>query len=84
MQLAAYPNPTSEPVTLDVWLGTPTEVRVNVFDVLGREVWGHTARLGAGSHTLRPEVPWRPGLYLVRLRAGTGEVATTKLLYLGR
>ncbi len=65
---APYPNPSSGSVVVPLVLGTATEARVVVFDVLGRRVAtlaeGH---LEAGRHDLALDAAVLPaGVYLVR------------------
>ena len=63
-----YPNPSGGGVTVAVTLGQGAEVRVGVFDVLGRRVavlWD--GPLAAGAHALRLDGAALPaGLYVVR------------------
>ena len=77
---APYPNPTRSTATLPFVLSSPTDVRLALYDMLGREV----ALLAEG---LRPAGPHTealdtsrlaPGLYVARLTAGA-EVATQRL-----
>jgi hypothetical protein len=68
------PNPAHGEVALSFTLGAPAEVRLVVYDALGREVAVLAeGRREAGGHTVR----WAgrtgaaaPGAYLVRLTAG--------------
>ena len=67
------PSPTRGPTTLGVTLPERSDVRIDVFDALGRRVGTLLdGSLGAGHH----EVTWTPsdalasGVYVVRLRAG--------------
>ncbi|HEX9953099.1 MAG TPA: T9SS type A sorting domain-containing protein, partial [Rubricoccaceae bacterium] len=72
LALALAPNPASGTTRLQFTLDTPQDVRVTVFDVLGRSVLTLAeGPRGAGVHDL----PWdasslRPGVYIVRLDAG--------------
>ena len=65
--LSVYPNPSAGSATVALTLAEPSEVRVAVYDVLGREVAVlHEGRFSAGSHRLvfdGAELP--SGLYLV-------------------
>ncbi|MEM1042788.1 MAG: T9SS type A sorting domain-containing protein [Bacteroidota bacterium] len=69
---AAYPNPFGTATTLNFTLGTPAEVSLTVYDVLGRVVDRVEAGArAAGFHALE----WHPpslsgGTYLLRLSAG--------------
>ena len=68
---AAYPNPTDGRVVVPVALSEAAEVRVAVYDVLGREVAvPHDGRLGAGAHRVRFDASTLPaGVYVVRAMA---------------
>lgn len=67
--LTVYPNPASGQVTVGLTLDKASEVRVEVYDVLGRAVAVlHEGPLGAGEHALSFEAAGLPaGLYLVRV-----------------
>ncbi len=78
---APFPNPFREATTLTFDLPTAADVRLEVFDALGRRV--ATLAEGprpAGTHEVA-FAPARlvPGLYLVRLTAGT-QTATRRLV----
>lgn len=70
------PHPVSESATLEFSVGRPAEVRLTVYDVLGREV----VRLAdgpyaPGSHRVRLDASaLAPGLYTCRLTDGTNAV----------
>ena len=71
---APRPNPAAGPVRLDYVLAEPADVRLDVFDALGRRV----AVLAEGEHAAGVwGVTWTPnvaaGVYLVRFRAGPFE-----------
>ncbi|MFN3595868.1 MAG: DUF5074 domain-containing protein [Rubricoccaceae bacterium] len=75
----AFPNPARAGATLPLSLGAPADVRVVVFDALGREVATWQASLGAGVQALPlPLSGLRAGLYVVRVEAG-GEVGTARV-----
>src|SRR5690606_18588197 len=71
-RLEVYPNPSSGSTTVSLTLDAASEVRVAVYDVLGREVAAlHAGPLGAGEHALAFESAGLPaGLYLVRVEGG--------------
>jgi endonuclease/exonuclease/phosphatase family metal-dependent hydrolase len=79
---APFPNPFRDVTTLTYALPEPTDVRLEVFDALGRQV--ATVAEGAhaaGTHEVRfTERGLAPGLYLVRLTAGA-ETATRRLVH---
>lgn len=82
----AYPNPANSEVRVAFELPAAAEVRLRVFDVLGRELSTLTNQLPAGPHQLL----WRAvgvasGVYLYRLEARMGrrtEVLTGRLTLL--
>ena len=69
---AVSPNPLSDRATLSFALDTPSEVRVALYDVLGREVAAVAAgTLEAGPHRLGLDLSALPtGAYVWRLTAG--------------
>jgi hypothetical protein len=81
--LAVYPNPSHDRVTVALSLDAASEVRVAVYDVLGREFAVlHEGPLTVGNHEWTFEGRGLPsGLYLVRASAGR-EVMTTRLTLL--
>lgn len=66
--LTAYPNPTLGSATVGLTVAESSEVRLAVYDVLGREVVVlHEGPLAAGAHALAFDAAGLPaGLYLVR------------------
>jgi len=66
IDLALYPNPARQTVTLEHTVRTP-EAHVEVFNLLGQRV--HRDKLNAGTHLLEVN-GWAPGLYLLRLTDG--------------
>ncbi len=69
---APYPNPSYGSATLPLALPAATEVRVAVYDVLGRAVAVvHDGPLASGAHTLSLDTAALPlGIYSVRATAG--------------
>ena len=68
----AAPNPFTNATSLPLHLPTPVDVRVAVYDVLGREVAVlHDGPLRAGEHAFALRAgALAPGLYVVRAEAG--------------
>jgi hypothetical protein len=71
------PNPTTGSTTFEFSLPLESEVRLEVFDLLGRKVaTPHAARLGAGRHAIEWDGAGNgaarvsAGLYVCRLEAG--------------
>ncbi len=73
LSLTAHPNPLATSTTLSVALPDAAEIRLAVYDVLGREVVRVSeGRLEAGYHSLRLDATGLPsGAYVVRLEAGS-------------
>lgn len=66
-----YPDPAIDHTRLDVTLGAPARVGVEVFDVLGRRVAAQESRHAAGRHTIVLDVGSLPaGAYIYSLSAG--------------
>jgi hypothetical protein len=78
--LTVYPNPSAGAVTVTLTLAEGGEVRVGVFDVLGREVAVlHEGALVAGEHRLRFDGSvLRAGVYVVRA-TGSGIAVTQRV-----
>ncbi|CAN5482009.1 hypothetical protein BH23BAC4_BH23BAC4_11520 [soil metagenome] len=76
-----YPNPFESETTIAYTLGEPGEVRLAVYDLLGREVrLLESAFRSAGRHeVLLSAANLAPGVYLYRLTAG-GEVKARRLV----
>ncbi len=70
--LEVYPNPSRSAATVSLTLDAASEVRVVVYDVLGRVVAVlHAGPLGAGEYALAFETEGLPaGIYLVRVESG--------------
>lgn len=76
-----FPNPFREATTLTFSLPTPADVRLEVFDALGRQVATVVdERRGTGTHEVSFRAgPLPPGLYIARLSAD-GQTATRRLV----
>ncbi|MCC5935434.1 MAG: autotransporter-associated beta strand repeat-containing protein [Balneolales bacterium] len=78
-----YPNPFNPATTVRFSLPEEAEIRLEVFDLLGRRIALLAAdRFPAGTHTLRWDATGQAtGLYLLRLSAPeTGTVQTRKMM----
>ena len=74
------PNPARRTVRLGVDLAAPADVRLDVVDALGRRVWHAERDAAPGETRLGVDAgAWAPGLYVVRVRAGT-EVASATVV----
>lgn len=65
-----YPNPTASTATIRFQLPVPTDVRLDVFDLLGRRVSTLAHGSFASGEHLIPSSTLPPGHYVVRLLAG--------------
>ncbi|MEL6612279.1 MAG: T9SS type A sorting domain-containing protein, partial [Bacteroidota bacterium] len=76
---AVYPNPANRAVTVPLDLADRADLRVAVYDVLGREVAVvHEGAQSAGAHALTFDTAsLTPGFYVVRA-AGAGPVQTQR------
>ncbi|MGB3541443.1 endonuclease/exonuclease/phosphatase family protein [Rubrivirga sp.] len=69
--LPSAPNPFRGATNLRFVLEAASDVRLEVFDVLGRSVLEVEGSFGEGEHAVALEgAAWVPGAYVVRLRAG--------------
>lgn len=77
LALDVYPNPTRATATVALSLDTASDVRVAVYDVLGRAVaFLHDGPLAAGEYALAFEAAVLPaGVYLVRAEGGAFQAA---------
>ena len=80
-RLEVYPNPTTGTAEIALVLGEASEVRVVVYDVLGREVAVlQDGFAETGTHRLRLDAAVLPaGLYVIRAAVGDARVFTQRL-----
>lgn len=76
VHLDAYPNPTAGALTLAYRLPTPSEVRIELIDVLGRVV-RTVVQPADGDRVELSTDGLGAGVYVVRLTAGTARVSRT-------
>ncbi len=80
--VSVYPNPVGSRASVAVTVKAPTDIRVEVFDLVGRLVQTvQRGRVAGGSHTFA----WDPddlprGVYLVKLTAATQTAVTTAVV----
>lgn len=72
--LSNYPNPFRESTTIEIDLPKAQQVRIEVYDALGRQVIElHDGIMAAGRHRLRIEAEsWAAGAYFVRVDTPNG------------
>lgn len=73
VRLDVFPNPTTDRLTVTYEVPTPTEVRIEVVDVLGRVVRTVVDEAASGRTTL-PTDGLGAGTYVVRLTAGAAHL----------
>jgi hypothetical protein len=85
-EMAVYPNPTNEDVTVAFRLDQPSMVNLTIYDLTGRIVWQETQKnYGAGAHSVELNVAERGltnGTYLVNLTSA-GTSMTQQLVVAG-
>lgn len=82
LSLLSFPNPVHGVATCRFVLPVPSEVRLEIFDLLGRRMasFAPVEPQAAGQHDVQVSTAgWRPGIYLGRLEVG-GRHATGKLV----
>ncbi len=83
VSFTSSPNPFKTETTLTFELNRMAYVTVEVFDPLGRKVWGddHGYSLDKGIHTVHLDgSKFSSGAYYARISTGFGEVKTLKLV----
>lgn len=71
LSAALYPVPASTVATLRYHLPNPQDVRVEVYDLLGRRVDQQTGSSDQGTQSLTLDVSgWAPGIYVAHIRIG--------------
>ena len=78
------PNPFKQETELQFTLSRMAYITVEVYDLLGRKVWGddHGYSLDAGLHTVQIDGTYFPsGTLYARISTGFGEVQTVKLVH---
>jgi sugar lactone lactonase YvrE len=75
LEASIFPNPASNRSSLNLILGQPSTLRVEVVDAIGRRVYqSHDPMLSAGEHRLElPMDEWSDGQYYVLVQALTGD-----------
>ncbi|MDE2828029.1 MAG: T9SS type A sorting domain-containing protein [Bacteroidota bacterium] len=81
IEVSNYPNPFRQRATIEYRVPAPGQVRLTVYDVLGRELAVLVdEQQRAGSHSAKLDASsWPSGVYLYRLEAGN-QVATGRLV----
>lgn len=79
--VSTHPNPARSAVTLAIAVPITGEMRIEVYDVMGRQVATvHDGPLAAGEHSLSLDAaPLAPGVYVIRAVAPTGMTVSRRL-----
>jgi Secretion system C-terminal sorting domain len=81
-----YPNPFNSSVTIPFSLPTAAKVTLNVFDILGREVYKSSSHYSSGSHTkvLNSESDFvsnvASGIYFVQMKSASARLTKKVML----
>lgn len=81
--LSAWPNPFNRAITLELSLPVSSNLKLEVFDVLGRQVVQRSlGKRDAGVFKLQWEPDVASGMYLLRLSSNTGEYSVRRVILL--
>ncbi len=81
---SVFPNPVVRDSRVEVSLASPSDLRVELYDILGRKITSLTTRQPAGIHEINlPTELIGPGWYTVRISSGT-RIETRSLLKVRR
>lgn len=68
-EVALFPTPAREQLTVALTLARPSTVTLTLYDLLGRPCWQQTIRASAGTSSwIIPRGNWPSGLYLLRVQ----------------
>ena len=80
LSLEIYPNPTKNQTTINFEIEKPSQVSINVLDVLGRSVYNSNTTLGKGKHLVILNVEnYDAGIYYINTQIA-GKFFNNKLL----
>ena len=80
LSLEIYPNPTKNQTTINFEIEKPSQVSINVLDVLGRSVYNSNTTLGKGKHLVILNVEnYDAGIYYINTQIA-GKIFNNKLL----
>lgn len=80
-EITIYPNLTNGNVTVEYSLKTASEVQINIFDILGRNVYNNTQEAAAGMHTINADLSQLGSTYyLVEISNGVETVSEKVVL----
>ncbi|OQP60891.1 hypothetical protein A3860_03955 [Niastella vici] len=82
LDIEAAPNPFDRDLNVQVRLKTAETVRIRLLDLLGKEVYSTTEKLGIGTNSLSIRIPagLTKGIYLLDVKAGNEQIFQKKLL----
>ena len=68
MSVALHPNPALNTISIDMLTNNNGSVRMQIMDVLGKELYGETLELKTGRHTMTKDISdFQAGVYFVKL-----------------
>lgn len=77
----AYPNPFNSAVMVSIALPEKTELRAEIFDVLGRKLFNnHWSSVGPGRVSFSWQGATSSGIYFVRVENSIGQVSIQKIV----
>jgi PKD repeat protein len=82
IQLAVFPNPSSEQVNINFNLDKPGTVNLSLHDMLGRDIWtdSHQSAMGEQRFILNKSQVPAAGIYLMKIQIDEG-VITRKIVF---
>ena len=78
--LIVYPNPNSGQFTIKLNSARKSEVRLNMINHLGQEVWNQNQELNSGKNEIRIDHPLKFGVYLLKLETELGVTTRTIII----
>ncbi len=68
MSVALHPNPALNTISIDMLTNSNGSIRMQIMDVLGKELYGETLELKTGRHTMTKDISdFQAGVYFVKL-----------------
>jgi uncharacterized repeat protein (TIGR01451 family) len=82
MGMQVYPNPFRKEINVQLQLKTADNVKFRLVDFYGREVFVTTEKLTTGYHSVSLAIPpgYAPGMYVLEVLAGNGQLFQQKIL----
>ena len=82
MAMQVYPNPFRKEINVQLQIKTADNIKFRLLDFYGREVFVTTEKLTAGYHSVSLAIPpgFAPGMYVLEVLAGNGQLFQQKIL----